>query len=142
MGDMELFGLLASGAEVRDLGAVDVHVVGSGRYVGALAGYNQGTVIRCYSSASVSGDYAGGLVSWNHGSIAASFWDIQASGQATSDGGTGKTTAEMQTAQTFLDAGWDFVGETANGTEDIWWILEGKDYPRLWWELIEGEFGE
>jgi len=24
----------------------------------------------------------------------------------------------------------------ANGTEDIWWILEGKDYPRLWWELI------
>ena len=33
-----------------------------------------------------------------------------------------------------LDAGWDFVGETANGTEDLWWILEGKDYPRLWWE--------
>jgi hypothetical protein len=23
---------------------------------------------------------------------------------------------------------------TANGTHDIWWILEGKDYPRLWWE--------
>jgi hypothetical protein len=41
-----------------------------------------------------------------------------------------------QEASTFLDAGWDFVGETANGTEDIWWILEGKDYPRLWWELI------
>jgi len=43
----------------------------------------------------------------------------------------------MQTAGTFLDAGWDFVDETANGTEDIWWILEGQDYPRLWWELIE-----
>jgi len=40
----------------------------------------------------------------------------------------------MQTAGTFLEAGWDFVGETTNGTEDIWWILEGKDYPRLWWE--------
>jgi len=26
------------------------------------------------------------------------------------------------------------VGETTNGTEDIWWIDEGKDYPRLWWE--------
>ncbi|MCX5644607.1 MAG: hypothetical protein NTZ17_07960 [Phycisphaerae bacterium] len=37
-------------------------------------------------------------------------------------------------AATFLDAGWDFVGETANGPEDIWWILEGKDYPHLWWE--------
>lgn len=24
-----------------------------------------------------------------------------------------------------------------NGTDDIWWILEGKDYPRLWWEAIE-----
>jgi hypothetical protein len=27
------------------------------------------------------------------------------------------------------------VGETANGTEDIWWIDEGQDYPRLWWEI-------
>jgi hypothetical protein len=39
------------------------------------------------------------------------------------------------TAAKFLTAGWDFVGETANGTEDLWWILEGKDYPRLSWEL-------
>jgi len=23
----------------------------------------------------------------------------------------------------------------AIGPEDIWWILEGKDYPHLWWEL-------
>lgn len=45
--------------------------------------------------------------------------------------------AEMQRAGTFLDAGWDFVGETANGTEDVWWILEGKDYPRLWWEAAK-----
>ena len=48
----------------------------------------------------------------------------------------GKTTAEMQTATTFLDADWDFVDETENGTEDIWWIDEGLDYPRLWWEII------
>jgi hypothetical protein len=40
-------------------------------------------------------------------------------------------------AKTFLDAGWDFVGETANETEDIWWILEGKDYPRLWWQAAK-----
>ena len=32
-----------------------------------------------------------------------------------------------------------YVGETANGTEDLWWILEGKDYPKLWWELEEPE---
>jgi hypothetical protein len=28
------------------------------------------------------------------------------------------------------------MDEILNGTEDIWWIDEGKDYPRLWWELI------
>jgi len=44
---------------------------------------------------------------------------------------------QLQTASTFLDAGWDFVDETENGTEDTWWILEGQDYPRLWWELVE-----
>jgi len=78
----------------------------------------------------------GGLVGHNlWGTITASFWDTQTSGQAKSAGGTGKTTAEMQKAKTFLDAGWDFVGETKNGTADIWWILEGKGYPRLWWEL-------
>ena len=31
---------------------------------------------------------------------------------------------------------WDFMNETINGTKDIWWILEGQDYPRLWWEAI------
>jgi hypothetical protein len=42
----------------------------------------------------------------------------------------------MQTTVTFLNAGWDFVGETANSTEDIWWINEGQDYPRLYWENV------
>jgi len=40
----------------------------------------------------------------------------------------------MQTATTFLEAGWDFAGEWENGTENIWWIDEGQDYPRLWRE--------
>lgn len=31
---------------------------------------------------------------------------------------------------------WAFVSESMNGTEDIWQILEGQGYPRLWWELI------
>jgi len=75
----------------------------------------------------------------DEGVVGDCFWDIQTSGQAASAGGTGKTTAEMQTASTFLDAGWDFVDETANGMEDIWWIDEGKDYPRLWWERVLGD---
>jgi hypothetical protein len=49
-------------------------------------------------------------------------------------GGIPLQTHEMQTATIFLTVGWDFVDEAANGTEDIWWIDEGNDYPRLWWE--------
>ncbi len=109
-------------------------------FIGGLVGYNfeyiTNVISNCYATGNVSGDYnTGGLVGGNYnGTILASFWDIETSGQTISSGGTGLTTAEMQTADTFLDAGWDFVGETANGTEDIWWILEGQDYPRLWWE--------
>ncbi|MHC4243364.1 MAG: GLUG motif-containing protein, partial [Planctomycetota bacterium] len=74
--------------------------------------------------------------------VEACFWDIETSGQTNSAGGIGKTTAEMQTASTFLEAGWDFVGETANGTDDIWKISEGLDYPRLWWEKYSGGSGD
>ena len=112
----------------------------SGHWIGGLVGWIWwGNVNQCYSTCVVSGTgSAGGLVGYNHGAVVTtSFWDIQTSGQFTSDGGTGKTTANMQKASTFLNAGWDFVDETANGTEDIWWILEGKDYPRLWWELLK-----
>jgi hypothetical protein len=37
----------------------------------------------------------------------------------------------MQTADTYLAAGWDFVGETANGIADVWRITDGLDYPEL-----------
>jgi hypothetical protein len=53
------------------------------------------------------------------------------------DDSFGKTTAEMQAESTFTNARWDFMGETDNGTDDIWWIDEGSDYPRLWWETAE-----
>jgi hypothetical protein len=46
---------------------------------------------------------------------------------------TGKTTEEMQTESTFTDAGWDFVGESINGTDDIW-IMETGGYPILTFE--------
>jgi len=131
-----LFGRLASGDEVRDLGVVDVNITGSGECVGDLVGYNSVNIATSYSTGSVSGTgqygSVGGLVGQNYyGYVTGCFWDIDTSGQATSASGIGKTTAEMQTAGTFLEAGWDFMGEAANGTEDIWWILEGKDYPHL-----------
>ena len=109
-------------------------------YVGGLVGNNyRGTITNCYSVARVMGSSTvGGLIgNSREGQVTSSFWDVETSGQMMSAGGMGLTTAEMQTASTFLEAGWDFVGETENGTEDIWWILEGQDYPRLWWEAAE-----
>ena len=123
-----VFGELWPGAEVKNLGVVGVKIAGSGSYVGGLVGLNEyGAVTNCYSTGAVRGSSdVGGLVGRNEGDwngrdgiVTHCFWDTQTSGQATSAGGTGLTTAEMQTASTFLNAGWDFVGETANGTEDI-----------------------
>jgi hypothetical protein len=113
--------------------------------VGGLAGKNyrcdngfcfSGSVIDSCSTGTVTGDeYVGGLVGDGvPEEVINSFWDTETSGQQTSDGGTGKTTAELQTAGTFLAAGWDFVDETEDGTEGIWWILEGQSYPRLRWQ--------
>jgi probable HAF family extracellular repeat protein len=119
----------------------------SGHYfVGGLVGSNSdGSINSSYCTSTVSGDYVykghyvtvGGLVGGIiGGSITSSFWDTETSGKSVSAGGIGKTTSEMQTATTFLEAGWDFMDESDNGTDDIWWIDEGNDYPRLWWELI------
>jgi len=109
---------------------------------GGLLGGNSGRITNCYSASTVTGaGSVGGLIGVHErGTTTSSFWDIEASGLTTSAGGTGLTTAEMMTAATFLEAGWDFVGEVENGTEEIWWIDEGVDYPRLWWEAAAAEF--
>jgi len=117
--------------------------------IGGLVGATYfGSIDRSYSTGAVTGEEnVGGLAGYKHPessgrsatprstTVSNSFWDIETSGHATSDGATGKTTAEMQMTSIFLEAGWDFIGETANGTEDIWWIDERNDYPRLWWEI-------
>jgi len=110
--------------------------------VGGLGGYNDGHVYNCYSVGSVSSTgTVGGLFESNTGTVINSFWDVNSSGQKTSDGGVDKTTFEMQRKSTFTDAGWDFVGETVNGPNDIWDICEGTNYPKLTWQIpFEGDF--
>jgi hypothetical protein len=165
-GDSYVGGLVGSnGGEVRECYPGTIRncysrsVVIGADYVGGVAGYVLGDVTQCYSAGTVTGatQNIGGLVgacvececgyimgpTWVlYGVTEACFWDTQTSTQAESDGGTGLVTDEMQTASTFLDAGWDFVGETVNGTEDIWKISEGLDYPRLWWEKYSGGTGD
>ncbi len=106
--------------------------------VGGLVGSNgYGMLAFSYATGLVAatGSDVGGLVGYNYGEISSCFWDIETSNQTTSAGGTGEITVEMQTLSTFTDVGWDFVGETANGIEDTWWIDEGNGYPILRWQL-------
>jgi hypothetical protein len=93
--------------------------------VGGIVGISgKGVIIDCYSIGNVSGNYSvGGLVGFNGGTVTASFWDMQTSGQLTSGGGIGKTTAEMKRRSTFTGAGWDFI--------EIWGIGEDQTYPFL-----------
>lgn len=106
-------------------------VVG-GNYTGGLIGRVGGsssnqyvTVRNSYSISSVSSraSSVGGLIGLvgSGSSVVNSYWDIETSGQTTSAGGVGKTTAEMKDPQTFIDAGWDTT---------IWYLVEGE-YPRL-----------
>jgi hypothetical protein len=126
-------------------------VDGSFGKVGGLVGENLGEIINSHSTGSVtSNGMEGGLVgndfwsdmgqSWR-GMTVDSFWDTEASGQSSSAGGTGKTTAQMKTKSTFTSAGWDFVGEVINGPNDIWKICEGTNYPKLSWQIpLLGDF--
>jgi hypothetical protein len=95
-----------------------------------------GTIFNCYSVSTVTGsDSMGGLVgSEACGQIDNSFWDIQISGQSTSAGGVGLTTAQMKDPNIFMAYGWDFVGQP-DGPSDIWAKPEDGSYPVLWWQL-------
>ncbi len=102
-------------------------------FCGGLIGDMEDTDIEyCYSKGAVTATSTpvGGLIGDISGEYAVigCFWDTGTSGQSTSPAGTGKTTAEMQTLSTYTDAGWDFLGESDNGTDDIWLISAGN-YP-------------
>jgi hypothetical protein len=138
-GDTQIGGLVGKNSD-SIINCYATGGVSGTEYVGGLVGFNGVSIINCYATGSVSGTtYVGGLVGYKgvEATVLTSFWDIQTSGQLISGGGISRSTAEMQTADTFLFAGWDFVDETTNGTEDIWWILEGQDCPHLWWEFVE-----
>lgn len=107
---------------------------------GLIGGTHTSSVTNCYSTGEVSGGidgYIGGLIGYSMATITNCFWDTETSGQTTSAGGaTGKTTAEMQVASLFIQANWDFMDETVNGTDYLWGInsSENDGYPFLAWQ--------
>ncbi len=161
-------------------------VQGGSRVGGIVGSGNSASVDDCYSTGAISGDdQVGGFIGRTHSVSSATsfstgtvtgnsstgglvgriytggasvncFWDTETSGQTTSAGGTGKTTAEMMDIATYtdlstvgLDAPWDFLGDPNDdtGNEDIWHIdgATNGGYPFLSWQepamnlLAEGD---
>jgi filamentous hemagglutinin family protein len=115
-------------------------VTGHDGMVGGLVGENDGAITDSYAAGKVGGstEHIGGLVGYNtgngctSGTVTHSFWDKTTSGQATSDGGTGMTTAQMQQQANFTSAtaangrvnpAWDF--------SSVWVMYDGSTYPLL-----------
>ncbi len=108
--------------------------------LGGFAGWSSGsnTINKCYSTGRViytntTDPTDKGFVGKNAGgTYLNNFWDTETSLQATTAGtATGKTTVEMKTNTTFLDAGWDYT---------IWNIGDGINdgYPYLDWQNPSG----
>jgi len=129
-------------------------VSGTEDYIGGLVGRNIGAteLDYCYSATEVNGPAGSDSVGSFVGKMGVSgtelytacFWDSELNpdmngiGNGSDPDVTGLPTVQMQTRSTFTDAGWDFVDEVINGTNDIWKINEG-DYPRLAWEQEDAD---
>ncbi len=106
--------------------------------LGGLVGGNLGTIRNCYSVGEVNplggSGYVGGLVgTQSQGNIINSYF-LNTSGPNNSLGEP-LTDAQMKQQASFV--GWDFLGETINGTDDIWWIHEDVTYPKLSWFILD-----
>lgn len=123
---------------------------------GGLVGWAQsGPIRRTFSTGQVIGPvaYRGGLVGLGStgGIVFDSFWDVTSSGigaaDSTSDsgGGTGKTTVQLNSIETFNDTAgstgltnvWNISSEWAAfdvAANKIWGLCPGASYPYLLWE--------
>ena len=67
-----LFGMIAPGGRIDNLHLPDVDLAGgrgTSTYIGALAGYNGGTLTDCSATGIVEGGRGDGLVGFNSGSL-------------------------------------------------------------------------
>ncbi len=100
---------------------------GIASFTGALA--QGGTATNSYAIGPVSctGSCSSyhGFNGFNQSASSCNYWDTETTGRSTSNGGTGKTTAEMKLQETYID--WDF--------DTVWAINENINggYPYLQW---------
>jgi hypothetical protein len=80
---------------------------GEGVAGGLIGSLINGSLTNCYSVGHVSATTPGGLIGASSGlPVVDSYWNTETSGQLTSADGTGKTTAEMKTRDTYVS--WSF----------------------------------
>ncbi len=130
-------------------GAVSTNI---GGFVGSVnnstieKSYNTGNIT--YLSGSITNDkgFAGYVDSGSPGTYNGNYFDIDLSQQTSDINGTatGKTTTNMTsdallvdyTDNIYLNAGWDFAGESYNGNDNIWNIGNSRNngYPYHKWQ--------
>ncbi|MBN2269325.1 MAG: hypothetical protein JXN61_01850, partial [Sedimentisphaerales bacterium] len=134
-----LAGYNANYASIKDsysTGSVDGNdsvggLVGSN----SCSGLGNSTITNCYTIGSVSGDSSvGGLVGSNCSGIISRAYFLHPDDGGGADNGFGEPLTDIQTQQRGSFTGWDFVGP-GDGSEDIWSICEGTNYPRLVWQI-------
>lgn len=105
----------------------NVTITSSGSYSGGIVGYFwSGTITRTYAVGHLSGGSVGGAVGLSvFGTASSTFFNTETTGTGSSEGGTGKTTAEMMTQGTFEGWNFDVDGHGTIGS----WIMAG--YPHL-----------
>jgi hypothetical protein len=145
IGDSSVGGLLGRNWDGTVSDSYSTGSVTRQREVGGLVGWNEGTITDSYSRGRMAGiNCVGGLVGksdagwWSpDGFSSRSFWDLETSGSQESDGGIGKSTAEMKSIATFSGAGWNImaVAPDERNTAYIWNIVNGQTYPFLSWQL-------
>jgi hypothetical protein len=111
--------------------------VAGNNYVGGFVGVNLDFIIHCYSKSNINANNLfGGFTGDNYGYIISSFWDKEITGLSIGIGGEGLTTSNMRNIKSYFNAGWDFMDETTNGTDDYWGLnsSENYGYPFLYWQ--------
>ncbi|QEC42328.1 T9SS type A sorting domain-containing protein [Pseudobacter ginsenosidimutans] len=110
-----------------------------GGFIGNASGTAGSRVTNCYSTGRVNSASGGGFIGGGATNITFSgcAFDMTTSAKTTGANGstpagiTGRATAAMKVQANFT--GWDFMGETTNGTNDYWFINASANngYPSL-----------
>ncbi len=130
----------------------DIVVTASNSDAGGLAAVNSGSIENCYFTGQAQAEYnnAGAIVGVDDGgTYIGCFWDETVAGDYNGIGNLepdplgviGESTANMQTATTFISAGWGMLSPTNTPLVNVWRMCEdGLDYPSLAVEFSRADF--